>query len=407
VNFLEATDRYFRQAATSLDMQGPLVRRLLTPKREVKVELTLPLDKEGEYVTYIGYRVQHDDSRGPMKGGLRYDAAVNPDEVGALAALMTWKTAVVGLPYGGAKGGINVNPRQHSRAELQRLTRAFTAEIQDLIGPRTDIPAPDMGTNAQTMAWIVDEYSKTNGWQPAVITGKPIALGGSYGREAATGRGVMLALQEHLAEHGEQIAGKRIAVQGFGNVGSWAARLLAAQGARVVAVSDVTGAQRNPDGLDIDQLSQHVAKTGGVKGFTGGEDFPANDLLTIDCDVLVPAALEGVITSDNAAHISARVIVEGANGPTTPDADERLQKRGVTIIPDIYANAGGVTVSYFEWTQNIQGFRWTEDEVNQRLQAVMKSAYADLRSDRAATSLRHAAFRLALRRVAEAITLRS
>jgi glutamate dehydrogenase (NAD(P)+) len=407
VNFLEATDRYFQQAATSLDMHGPLVRRLLTPKREVKVELTLPLDKEGEYVTYIGYRVQHDDSRGPMKGGLRYDAAVNPDEVGALAALMTWKTAVVGLPYGGAKGGINVNPRQHSRAELQRLTRAFTAEIQDLIGPRTDIPAPDMGTNAQTMAWIVDEYAKTKGWQPAVITGKPIALGGSHGREAATGRGVMFALLEYLGDRGEPIAGQRVAIQGFGNVGSWAARLLAAQGARIVAVSDVTGAQKNADGLDIERLWQHVAKTAGVRGFTGGTDFPAGDLLTSDCDILIPAALEGVITLDNAPHISARVIVEAANGPTTPDADELLRKRGVTIIPDIYANAGGVTVSCFEWTQNVQGFRWPEDEVNQWLHSVMKTAYADLRGDSGAVSMRHAAFRLALRRVAEAITLRS
>lgn len=407
MSFLEATDHYFNQAASSLDMDPGLVRRLLTPKREVKIEITLPLDKEGEYATYIGYRVQHDDSRGPMKGGLRYDAAVNPDEVGALAALMTWKTAVVGLPYGGAKGGVNVNPRQHSRAELQRLTRLFTSELQDLIGPHTDIPAPDMGTNAQTMAWIVDEYSRSHGWQPAVITGKPIELGGSYGREAATGRGVMFALMEYLNDNGESLEGKRIAIQGFGNVGSWAARLLAEQGARIVAISDITGGQRNVEGLNVPALVSHVQATGGVRGFAGGEDFPAEDLLTSDCDVLIPAALENVITHENAPHIRAKLIVEAANGPTTPQADEILRQRGVTIIPDIYANAGGVTVSYFEWTQNIQGFRWTEDEVNRRLLDVMRHAYADLRADRQAVSMRHAAFRLALRRVAEAIHLRS
>jgi glutamate dehydrogenase (NAD(P)+) len=223
MSFLEATNRYFHQAATSLGMEEKLIRRLLTPKREVKIEITLPLDEEGEYVTYVGYRVQHDDSRGPMKGGLRFDAAVNPDEVGALAALMTWKTAVVGLPYGGAKGGVNVNPRHHSRAELQRLTRAFTSELQDFIGPRTDIPAPDMGTNAQTMAWIADEYAKFHGWQPGVITGKPLEIGGSYGREAATGRGVTLALMEYLKDKGQPLSGKTVAIQGFGNVGAFAA----------------------------------------------------------------------------------------------------------------------------------------------------------------------------------------
>jgi len=388
-------------------MEQKLIRRLLTPKREVKVEITLPLDQAGEYVTYVGYRVQHDDSRGPMKGGLRYDSHVNPDEVGALAALMTWKTAVVGLPYGGAKGGVNIDPRQHSRAELQRVTRLFTAELQDFIGPRTDIPAPDMGTNAQTMAWILDEYSKYHGWQPAVITGKPLELGGSYGREAATGRGVMIALSEYLAQKGESLAGKTIAIQGFGNVGTFAALLLQQQGAKIIAVSDVTGGTRNPEGLDIPKLLEHVAATRGVFDFSGGENFPGTELLTSACDVLIPAAMESVINEVNASHIQAKIIVEAANGPVTPEADEILMRRGIELIPDVFANAGGVIVSYFEWTQNIQGYRWTEDEVNTRLLYMMKEAYAALRSDNGAKSLRHAAFRLALRRVAEATLLRS
>lgn len=407
MSFLEATKHYFMQAAQSLEMEQKLIRRLLTPKREVKVEITLPLDEVGEYVTYIGYRIQHDDSRGPMKGGLRYDKHVNPDEVGALAALMTWKTAVAGLPYGGAKGGVDIDPRQHSQAELQRVTRLFTAELQDFIGPRTDIPAPDMGTNAQTMAWILDEYSKYHGWQPAVITGKPVELGGSYGREAATGRGVMMALAEYLAEKGETIQGKTVAIQGFGNVGSFAARLLRERGAKIVAVSDVTGGTRNPEGLDIPALQAHVANTRGVFDFPGGETFPGSDLLTTECDVLIPAAMESVITEVNASHIQAKVIVEAANGPVTPQADEVLTRRGIDLIPDVYANSGGVIVSYFEWSQNIQGYRWTEAEVNERLQFMMKDAYAALRADRGAKDLRHAAFRLALRRVAEATLLRS
>lgn len=407
MSFLEATQHYFMQAAHSLQIEQKLIRRLLTPKREVKIEITLPLDQAGEYVTYVGYRVQHDDSRGPMKGGLRYDSHVNPDEVGALAALMTWKTAVAGLPYGGAKGGVNIDPRQHSRAELQRVTRLFTAELHDLIGPRTDIPAPDMGTNAQTMAWIADEYAKYHGWQPGVITGKPLELGGSYGRESATGRGVMIALMEYLAEKGETLRGKSVAIQGFGNVGSFASLLLSEQGAKIVAVSDVTGGVRNPVGLNIPALRAHVAETGGVVNFSGGENFAADDLLTTACDVLIPAAMEGVITQANAGHIQAKLIVEAANGPVTPQADEVLARRGVEIIPDIFANSGGVIVSYFEWTQNIQGYRWTEEDVNQKLLVMMKEAYGALRSDRDAKDLRHAAFRLALRRVAEATMLRS
>lgn len=407
MSFLEETKHYFMQAANSLEMEQKLIRRLLTPKREVKIEITLPLDEPDEYVTYVGYRVQHDDARGPMKGGLRYDSHVNPDEVGALAALMTWKTAVVGVPYGGAKGGVNIDPRQHSRAELQRVTRLFTSELQDFIGPRTDIPAPDMGTNSQTMAWIADEYAKYHGWQPGVITGKPLELGGSYGREAATGRGVMMALIEHLAHQGQTVQGKTIAIQGFGNVGSFAALLLAEQGAKIIAVSDITGGLRNPEGLDIPALIRHVQDTGGVVNFPLGENFSGQDLLTSACDILIPAAMEGVITQTNAGHVEAKLVVEAANGPVTPQADEVLTRRGIDIIPDVFANAGGVIVSYFEWTQNIQGYRWQESEVNEKLHRTMKEAYATLLWDKNAQNLRHAAFRLALRRVAEATLLRS
>ncbi len=406
MRFLEATKYNFRRAAKDLGLDDRMITRLITPKREVKVEITLPLDN-GDYATYLGYRVQHDDARGPMKGGIRFDARVDPDEVNALAALMTWKTAIMGLPYGGAKGGVNCDPRQLSRAEQQRLTRLFTSEMHDIIGPRTDIPAPDMGTNAQTMAWIADEYSRFHGWQPAVITGKPLELGGSLGRAAATGRGCTIALDLLLRDRGETMEGKRVAIQGFGNVGSWAARLMAEKGAKIVATSDVTGGIRNPEGLDVDALIAHVEEHRGVKGFAGGTDFPGDELLTSACDILVPAAMEGVITKDNAKDIQAKIVVEGANGPTTPEADEMLLAQGVTVIPDFYANGGGVTVSYFEWTQNIQAYRWTEKQVNERLAEMMGEAWNSLKDTASSDDLRLAGFKLAIQRVAEATLLRS
>ncbi|HEX4354374.1 MAG TPA: Glu/Leu/Phe/Val dehydrogenase dimerization domain-containing protein [Polyangiales bacterium] len=394
-------------AAKLLGVSSTMSRRLNTPKREVKVECTIHLD-DGSTATYVGFRVQHDDSRGPMKGGIRYHQEVDPDEVNALASLMTWKTALVDLPFGGAKGGVNCQPRKMSQAELQRLTRSFAQGIHDVIGPDKDIPAPDMGTNAKTMAWIADEYAKFSGWQPGVVTGKPIELGGSYGRDAATGRGLSFALENYFADVGRSIAGTRFAIQGYGNVGGWAARLLAAQGGIISAISDVSGAVRNARGIDLTQLDAHVQKTGGISGFQGAEDFPTDHLLYEPCDVLVPAALGNVLRADNAGDVQAKVILEGANHPTAPEADAIFDKRGIVVLPDIYANAGGVTVSYFEWVQNIQRFRWDEARVNEELKSVMKRAWREL-ADSAKSHRCHfrlAAFALAISRVAKATELR-
>ena len=407
MSFLEATKYNFHRAAKALDLGPRMQRRLITPKREIKAELPLPLDN-GEMATYIGFRVQHDNARGPMKGGIRYNACVDEDEVNALAALMTWKTALMDLPYGGAKGGIDCDPEHLSRSEKQRLTRLFTEEMHEFIGPYSDVPAPDMGTDAQTMAWVVDEYAKFHGWTPAVITGKPLELGGSAGRDAATGRGVMFALLNALATRGETVRGKAIAVQGFGNVGSWAARLLAREGATIVAISDASGATRNAKGLEVEELYRHARQSGGVADFAGGESFPGADLLTCECDVLVPAAMEGVLTQENAASVRAAIIVEGANGPTTPEADETFASRGVTVVPDVYANGGGVTVSYFEWAQNIQQYRWDEERVNTELRRVMDEAWTTLQEKaQQAPDLRQAAFQVAIERVASATLLRS
>ena len=402
-----ATNRNFRRAARLLDLSNREELQLLTPKREVKVECTIVLD-DGSVGTFVGFRVQHDDSRGPMKGGIRYHHEVDPDEVNALAALMTWKTAVVDLPYGGAKGGINCSPRQMSEGEKQRLTRAFVEGIHDIIGPDRDIPAPDMGTDARTMAWIVDEYAKFHGYSPGVVTGKPIELGGSLGREAATGRGVLFALENLFAKEGKTVGGQTYAIQGFGNVGSWAAKLIAEQGGKIVAVSDIGGAIANPEGLDVVALDAFVKEHGSVAQFPGAEAIPADTLLLQDVDVLIPAALGGVITRHNAGDVRARYIVEAANHPVDPDADEILAERGAIVLPDIYANAGGVTVSYMEWVQNIQKYRWDEDRVNGELRKIMKKGFADLQA-MARThgcDYRTAAFCLGISRVLTATRLR-
>jgi glutamate dehydrogenase (NAD(P)+) len=321
---------------------------------------------------------------------------------------MTWKTAVVALPYGGAKGGINCDPRSLSDAERQRLTRIFVEKTHDLIGPHTDIPAPDMGTNAQTMAWILDEYSKFHGYSPAVVTGKPLDLGGSPGREAATARGLLYAAECLLADHGKMVADLTYAIQGFGNVGGWAARLFHEAGGRITAVSDVTGAVRNPAGLEVPALVEYAEQKGGVGGFPGGEVFPAEELLAQECDVLIPAALGGVLTKKTAPGVRARFVLEAANHPSDPEADEIFARRGVTVLPDIYANAGGVTVSYFEWVQNIQGLTWDEARVNEELRQRMRAAYRDLiaTTREHACDLRTGAFALAVSRVARATALR-
>jgi glutamate dehydrogenase (NAD(P)+) len=403
----EATNRNFERAARLLGLGDLVMVQLATPCREIKVECTLRRD-DGSLATFTGFRVQHDNSRGPMKGGIRYHHEVDPDEVNALAALMTWKTAVVNLPYGGAKGGIACDPASLSEGELQRLTRAFVQKIHDLIGPQSDIPAPDMGTNAQTMAWIVDEYAKFHGWVPGVVTGKPVELGGSLGRDSATGRGLLFAMQCLFEDAGRSVADFTYAIQGMGNVGSWTARLLAAQGGKVIAVSDVSGAVRNPAGLDVQALCDHVATHKKVAGFSGGDAFPAEALIAEPCDVLIPAALGGVLTRANAHEVRARYVIEGANHPTDPDADEVFARKGIVVLPDIYANAGGVTVSYFEWVQNGQQFYWDEQRVNDELRSVMRSSYTHLKAtaQRHGCDLRTAAFALGISRVARATALR-
>jgi glutamate dehydrogenase (NAD(P)+) len=403
----EATNHNFVQAARLIGLDRRLEHQLLTPFREIKVECALLRD-DGTRHTFSGFRIQHDNARGPMKGGIRFHPEVENDEVTALASLMTYKTAVVNVPYGGAKGGIACDPRTLSLGEVERLTRLFVQRLHDVIGPQVDIPAPDMGTNAQTMAWIVDEYSKFHGWVPAVVTGKPVELGGSYGRDAATGRGVTIAAECLFEQRGEKLADLSYAIQGFGNVGSWVARLLHAAGGRVVAISDVTGMVANPRGLDIPALLEHFAIANGVKGFRGGEAMPAEALLSQPCDVLIPAALGGVLNKHTAPEVRARYVIEGANHPTDPDADAILAKRDVTVLPDIYANAGGVTVSYFEWVQNIQQFYWDEARVNDELRRVMRAAFVDVLAlaKSLKTDLRTAAFALGIQRVARATVLR-
>ena len=404
----EEVNYYFRRAARIMDVSSHVERMLVTPFREVKVDVSITLDS-GELGTFIGYRVQHDRSRGPMKGGLRYHPTLDMDEALGLASLMTWKTAIVNLPYGGAKGGIAVDPHQLSDRELERLTRRFVEQIHDIIGPQTDIPAPDMGTNAQVMAWIMDEYSKIHGFSPAVVTGKPVDLFGSKGREEATGRGVVFAMEEFLKDVGDgEIRGKRCAIQGFGNVGSWAARFLHEAGARVVAVSDQRGGIRNPEGLDIPKLLEHARRAKTVVGFPGADSISNPELLVSDVDVLIPAALGGVLTKENANDVRARYLVEAANAPTTPEADEILTRRGVQILPDVYANAGGVTVSYFEWTQNIQQFTWEEAKIAAELRRYMSEAYATLSrvARERRVPLRTAAFIVAIGRVGRATVLR-
>ena len=399
---LQESHHYFHKAADVIGLSDRLRDILLTPYRTVKVDLVID-DDEGLLRHYTGFRVQHNKARGPMKGGLRFHPSMDEDHAAALANLMTWKTAVVNVPFGGAKGGINCDPMQMSVRELYAVTRVFVEHTKDIIGPTTDIPAPDVNTNARVMGWIMDEYSKYAGFSPGVVTGKPLDLFGSEGREEATGRGVMVVLDEALKERGKTWGDIRVAVQGFGNVGSNAARLVAEQGAKIVAVADHLGGVCNDDGLDMDKLIAWASEHRTVKGFEGGNAFDGSDIIGWDADVLIPAALENAITEDNVNDIKAEIIVEGANAPTSPGANEVLAKRGVLVVPDILANAGGVTVSYFEWAQNIQQFRWTLEKVNEELHRTMRKAYVSVRevADEFNVDLRTAAFILAIRRVAK------
>lgn len=404
----EIAQRQFDNAARYLDLKAGIKAKLRVPKRELTVYFPVKMD-DGSIQMFTGHRVQHNLSRGPAKGGIRYHPDVTIDEVRALAMWMTWKCAVVGIPYGGAKGGVVCNPKVMSQRELERLTRRFTSEIIMFIGPESDIPAPDVNTNAQTMAWIMDTYSMTKGYSvPAVVTGKPVEIGGSLGRREATGRGVMFTTREALKHLGMPIEGTRVVVQGFGKVGAIGAQLLQELGCTVIAASDSRGGVYNPKGLNVEDVIRHKAETGTVVGYPGTDTVTNKELLELDCEVLVPAALENEITRENADRVKARIISEGANGPTTPEADDILFDKGVFVIPDILANAGGVTVSYFEWVQGLQNFFWTEDEVNKNLEKIMVKAFQDVLaiSQRREVNLRIAAYILAIDRVATATMLR-
>ncbi len=407
VSAAEITHYNFKLAAEALGLDADMRLLVKTPHRELKVEVPVRMD-DGSLRVFIGYRIQHSGVRGPFKGGIRFHPVVDQEEIIALAEAMTWKTALAGIPFGGAKGGINCDPSKMSRSELERLTRRFTSRIDLVIGPYRDIPGPDVNTNPQIMAWMMDEYGLRHGFSPACVTGKPVELGGSRGRETATGRGLLFIARQAASDLGLKLKGARVAVQGFGNVGSNVARFLAEEGCRIVGVSDVRGGIYNERGLEIKDLLEHARETGSVVGFPPANAMPGEQLFELDCDILVPAALECAITEQNAPQIKARMIIEGANLPTTPDADRILNERKVLVMPDILANAGGVIVSYFEWAQNLQQIYWGEEEVIGRLEQVMTTSYRKVASfaRQRQVPLRQAAYMLAVESVAQAERLR-
>ncbi len=407
-NPFEAMMSRFDRAAELLDLEPGLYKVLRHPEKQLTISIPVMMDS-GEVEVFTGHRVLYNTSRGPAKGGIRFDMNVSLEEVKALAAWMTWKCAVVNLPFGGAKGGVVCDPFKLSVGELERLTRRYTAGIINTLGPDSDVPAPDVNTNERVMAWVMDTYSMRMGHTvTAVVTGKPVEMGGSLGRREATGRGCMIVTNQALKHLGMAVPGTTIAVQGFGNVGSVAAQLLQREGCRVIAISDRTGGFLNRNGLDIDAAIKYVKDHRSLEGFKGGEPITNDDLLTLDADVLLPAALENVITSKNAGKVRAKIICEGANGPTTAGADSILDEKGVFVIPDILANAGGVTVSYFEWVQDRGGYFWTEDEVNSRLTEIMTRSFQDVLqlSRQHKVNMRTAAYMLSISRVATVHRLR-
>ncbi len=407
INLFENVNRQFDEAADILEMAAEFRDILKTPYREVSVALPIRMD-DGSMKVFHGFRVQHNGVRGPQKGGIRYHPDLDLDDVRALASLMTWKTAVVNIPFGGAKGGVQCDPSKMSLHELESLTRRYISKISMVLGPTRDIPAPDVNTNAQTMAWVMDEYGRKAGYQPACVTGKPIELGGSQGREAATGKGVAIITREACNALGITLEGARVVLQGFGNVGSYTAKFLDEMGAKIVAVADHTGTVRKAGGLDVKAAMAYVKEHKGVGGFTGGEAFDAAMVFAQDCDILIPAALGGVINEQTAPGVKAKLIVEGANAPTTTGADHILQGKGVPVIPDILANAGGVTVSYFEWVQNLQQFFWDEAEVFEKEEKIMVQAFQDVHAKvvKHGCTYRTGAFVLALDRVYKANVMR-
>jgi glutamate dehydrogenase (NAD(P)+) len=408
LNPFEIAQRQFDAAAEKIGLDDGMREVLRNPKRQLIVSIPTLMD-DGSVKVFEGFRVQHNIARGPAKGGIRYHPKVTLDEVKALASWMTWKCATVNIPYGGGKGGVTCDPKRMSRGELERMTRRYASEIAILIGPDRDIPAPDMYTDSQTMAWIMDTYSMTMGYSSlGVVTGKPIAMGGSAGRNEATARGTLFCIREACQVIRRPARGATVAVQGYGNAGAITARLLRDDGARVVAVSDSKGGAYSSRGLDLVAVDDHKAKTGSVTGLKGAERITNEELLEVKCDILVPAALENQITLKNAARVRARILAEAANGPTTPAADRVLKDHGVFVVPDILCNAGGVTVSYFEWAQNLQGFFWDEAQVNKELEKFMRRAFHEvhLTSKTHKTDMRTAAYILSVGRVAEATRLR-
>jgi len=407
VSNYEIVNHWFDLAADRMGLREDIREVMRSSYREVQVQVPVMLG-DGKIHVFSGFRVQHNGARGPYKGGIRYHPEVDLDEVRALATLMTWKTAVAGIPFGGAKGGVNCDVHALDEVELQQVTRSFIDKIEKVLGPQRDIPAPDVGTNAQTMAWMMDEYGKLHGHTPAIVTGKPIALEGSYGREAATGRGIVYMFREAAPALGLRPDECRVVLQGFGNVGSWAARILAQLGCSIVGVSDANGAIHAEDGLDPEALAAHVREGGKVAEFAGSEPITPDELLALECEVFIPAALGGMIHADNADLLNARMLLEGANSPTTPKADEILAAKGVHVVPDVMANAGGVVVSYFEWVQNLQHFRWEEREVNEKLGSIMRRAYREVaaRATEDEVPMRVAAYQTGIERVVEAARTR-
>jgi glutamate dehydrogenase (NAD(P)+) len=407
VSNLEIVRHYFDIACDRLKLRDDLRTVFWSPYREVSVQIPIKLS-DGKIHVYSGYRIQHNGARGPYKGGVRFHPEVDIDEVRALASLMSWKTAIAGVPFGGAKGGVNCPAGELERDEVQKIARSFMSKIEKVLGPTRDIPAPDVNTDAQVMAWFMDEYGKLHGHTPAICTGKPIELEGSYGREAATGRGCVYMFREAAPHLGLSPADVTFAVQGFGNVGSWAARLMHQLGCRMVAVSDAHGAIRNDAGIDPDALYSFVSEGGKLTEFEGAEPIDADDLVAVECDVFIPAALGGMIHEGNADRMSCKMLIEGANSPTTPTADAILNDKGVYIVPDVMANAGGVVVSYFEWVQNLQHFRWEEREVNDKLSTIMRRAYREVsaRAKEEGIPLREASYEVGIERVVQAARTR-
>jgi glutamate dehydrogenase (NAD(P)+) len=407
-NIWAVAQQQFDHAAEKLDLDDGMRRVLRVPQRELTVNFPVTMD-DGDVRVFTGYRIQHNVSRGPAKGGIRYHQDVTLDEVRALAMWMSWKCACVNIPFGGGKGGVIVDPKKLSIREVEGLTRRFTTEISPLIGPDRDIPAPDVNTNAQTMAWMMDTFSMHHGYTiSGVVTGKPISIGGSLGRNEATARGAVFTLLQASATLRRPLSGARVSIQGYGNAGSIAATLLADEGASIIAVSDSTGGIHDPSGLDPSRVSAWKREHGTVVGFPGSEEISNQQVLEVECEILVPAALENQITRANAPRIKAGIVAEAANGPTTPEADEILHDRGVFVIPDILCNAGGVTVSYFEWVQDMQSFFWTEERINESLKGIMDRAFESVHtmSTRHEVDMRTAAYMVAVARVAEATTLR-